>query len=195
MTHHGQAFIRIIFTSPPQRVLRGSFLGTSCQSRDRVPFVYGILVNTDMGNPTTPVGMPPLSRASPKRPQGGLLVFNLFITRPRPAPFFQSQSNPKWPASWHDTPGQYIECTCKLTININIMTNNIRIFNHLSNNATIHPTYCDYAQQVLILLTGLHDETNKHDNTKTHSWSLRRSQPDNSCPTQHNDLTTILSAI
>ena len=26
------------------------------------------------------------------------------------------QSNPAWPTSWHDTPGQYIECTCKLTI-------------------------------------------------------------------------------
>ena len=26
------------------------------------------------------------------------------------------QSNLAWPANWHDTPGQYIECTCKLTI-------------------------------------------------------------------------------
>ena len=26
-------------------------------------------------------------------------------------------SNQARPANWHDTPGQYIECTCKLTIN------------------------------------------------------------------------------
>ena len=48
-----------------------------------------------------------------------------------------------------------------------MMTDNMTIFNHLSNNATIHPTYCDYAQQVLILLTVLPDVTNKHDNTKS----------------------------
>ena len=36
-----------------------------------------------------------------------------------------------FPEIWHDTPGQYIEYTCKLTTSINIMTNNIRIFNQL----------------------------------------------------------------
>ena len=29
------------------------------------------------------------------------------------------------PESWHDTQGQYIECTCKLTTNISTMTDNI----------------------------------------------------------------------
>ena len=53
-SHYSQAFIRIIFTFPPQHVLRGGFLGTSCQSKDRVPFIYGILINTDVGNPTAP---------------------------------------------------------------------------------------------------------------------------------------------
>ena len=47
-----------------------------------------------------------------------------------------------------------------------MMTDNIMIFNQLNNNATIYPTCCDYAQQVLILLTGLPDVTNKHNNTK-----------------------------
>ena len=36
-----------------------------------------------------------------------------------------------FPEIWHDTPGQYIECTCKLTTCIIIMTNNIMIFNQL----------------------------------------------------------------
>ena len=62
-----------------------------------------------------------------------------------------------FPEIWHDTPGQYIECTCKLTISINIMTNNIMIFNQLSNNATIYPTCCDYAQLVLVPQTCLPD--------------------------------------
>ena len=48
-------FTRIVFTFPPQHVLRGGFLGTSCQSRDRVPSFYGILINTDVGNPTAPL--------------------------------------------------------------------------------------------------------------------------------------------
>ena len=43
----------------------------------------GILINTGVGNPTVPVGTSPLSKASPKRSWGGLLVFNLFIKRPR----------------------------------------------------------------------------------------------------------------
>mgnify|MGYP006990329045 CR=1 FL=1 len=89
-----------------------------------------------------------------------------------------------FPEIWHDTPSQYIECTCKLNCNINfdplasikrlfsvprccvlpedmvsglamhgkpialsinIMTNNIMIFNQLFNNATIYPTCCDHA--------------------------------------------------
>ena len=38
-----------------------------------------------------------------------------------------------FPESWHDTPGQYIECTCKLTTSINIMTSNIMILSILSS--------------------------------------------------------------
>ena len=57
MRHHttGKSFTRIVFTFPPQCVLRDGFLGTSCQSRDRVPPFYGILINTDVGNPTAPL--------------------------------------------------------------------------------------------------------------------------------------------
>ena len=57
MRHHTttKSFTRIVFTFPPQHVLRGGFLGTSCQSRDRVPPFYRILINTDVGNPTVPL--------------------------------------------------------------------------------------------------------------------------------------------
>ena len=57
MRHHttAKSFTRIVFTFPPQHVLRGGFLGTSCQSRDRVPPFYGILINTDVDNPTAPL--------------------------------------------------------------------------------------------------------------------------------------------
>ena len=43
MCHHttAKSFTRIVFTFPPQHVLRGGFLGMSCQSRDRVPFFTG----------------------------------------------------------------------------------------------------------------------------------------------------------
>ena len=43
----------------------------------------GILTNTGVGNPIVHVGMSPQSKVSPKRSRGGLLVFNLFIKRPR----------------------------------------------------------------------------------------------------------------
>ena len=36
-----------------------------------------------------------------------------------------------FPEIWHNTPGQYIECTCKLTANRTIMTNNIMTFNQV----------------------------------------------------------------
>ena len=77
--HHttAKSFTQIIFTLPPQRVLRCSFLGTSCQSRDRVPPFYGILINTDVGNPIVPVSMFSRLKASPNRLWGGLLVFDL----------------------------------------------------------------------------------------------------------------------
>ena len=64
-SHYVQAFIRIVFTFPPQRVLRGGFLGTSCQSRDRVPPFYEILINMDVGNPIVPVSMFPRLKRVP----------------------------------------------------------------------------------------------------------------------------------
>ena len=36
------------------------------------------------------------------------------------------------PESWHNTPSQYIECTCKLTTNISTMTNNIMTINQVN---------------------------------------------------------------
>ena len=50
----------------------------------------GILINTDVGNPTAPVATPPPSKAGSKRSRGRLLVFSLFIMRPRPVLFLQS---------------------------------------------------------------------------------------------------------
>ena len=118
-------------------------------------------------------------------------------------------------------PGQYIECTCKLATGIIIMTNNIMIFNQLLKMQHYMQTCCEHAQHVLILPTCLPDVTNKHDITKTYSWSLRRSPPDHLMardpyddhnptnswpviltaittwpilgPTQHDGLTAILS--
>ena len=49
----------------------------------------GILINTDVGNPTAPVATPPPSKAGSKRSRGRLLVFSLFIMRPRPVLFLQ----------------------------------------------------------------------------------------------------------
>ena len=37
------------------------------------------------------------------------------------------------PEIWHNTPSQYIECTCKLITNISTMTNNIMIFKQISS--------------------------------------------------------------
>src|SRR3954468_2533768 len=86
-SHYGQAFIRIVFTPLPQRVLRGGFLGTSFQSRDRVPFIYGILINTDVGNPVMLVGIFSRSMASPKTVTGRALGIQPLIKRPRPYSF------------------------------------------------------------------------------------------------------------
>ena len=41
------------------------------------------------------------------------------------------------PESWHNTPGQYIECTCKLTTNISTMTDNIITFNQINAKARV----------------------------------------------------------
>ena len=39
--------------------LRGGFIGTSRQSRDRVPLITGFSINMGVRNPTTTVGMTP----------------------------------------------------------------------------------------------------------------------------------------
>jgi len=53
------------------------------------------------------------------------------------------------PESWHDTPGQYIECTCKLTTNISTMTDNIMIINQvkLMQEITTNAKLCKATKQ------------------------------------------------
>ena len=46
------------------------------------------------------------------------------------------------PESWHNTPGQYIECTCKLTTNISMMTDNIMIINQVKSMQEILQMQC-----------------------------------------------------
>ena len=67
----------------------------------------GIPINTDMGNPTAPVATPPPSKAGSKRSRGQLLVFFLFIMRPRPVLFLQS-SIESAPRSEFQHPGLHI---------------------------------------------------------------------------------------
>ena len=77
------------------------YCSTSARSAKRFPWhvlskqrscspYSGIPINTDVGNPTMPVATPPLSKVSPKRSRGWLLVFSLFIMRPRLVSFLQS---------------------------------------------------------------------------------------------------------
>ena len=47
------------FPAPPQLASRGSFIGMSCQSRDRVPLIAGSLINMGVCDPTATVGMTP----------------------------------------------------------------------------------------------------------------------------------------
>ena len=65
----------------------------------------GIPINTDVGNPTVPVAMPPPSMVSSKQSRGRLLVFSLFIMRPRLVSFIQSsiESTPR-PEFQHPEP-------------------------------------------------------------------------------------------
>ena len=50
---------------------------------------------------------------------------------------------------WHNTLGQYIECTCKLTANRTIMTNNIMIINQvkLMEEITTNAKLCKATKQ------------------------------------------------
>src|SRR3954469_24839168 len=67
-----------IFIVSPQHVQRGGFLGTSCRSRDRVPPFNGILINTDVGNPTAPFTMALERQASFMRQVGPHNGINLY---------------------------------------------------------------------------------------------------------------------
>ena len=80
-----------------------------------------------------------------------------------------------FPEIWHNTPGQYIECTCKLIANITIMTNNIMTFNQVKckqHHAThaVKPKLCIESlglsyQQVASQLNSGHDAP-----LMDHSW-------------------------
>jgi hypothetical protein len=43
-----------------------------------------------------------------------------------------------FPEIWHDTPGQYIECTCKLTTSISMMANNIMTIKQVKCNTSTY---------------------------------------------------------
>ena len=79
---HGQAFIRIILLSLLSAFSEAVSLARLVKAEIVSPYSR-ILINTGVGNPTVPVGTSPLSKASPERSRGRLLVFNLFIKRPR----------------------------------------------------------------------------------------------------------------
>ena len=81
-SRHGQAFIRIILLFHLSAFSEAVSLARLVKAEIVSPY-SGNLINTGVGNPIVPVGMYPRSKASPKRSRGGLLVFNLFIKRPR----------------------------------------------------------------------------------------------------------------
>ena len=93
---HGQAFIRIILLFHLSVFSEAVSLAHLVKAEIVSPY-SGILINTDVGNPTAPVATPPPSEASSKRSRGRLLVFFLFIMRPRPVLFlqFSIQSAPR----------------------------------------------------------------------------------------------------
>ncbi len=79
-------------------------------------------------------------------------------------------------------PGQYIECTCKLTTSIIMMTNNIMIFNQLLLMQHYMSTCYDQARTSLRTAYQLWSSLDHKHTTivvflKNNSWSLRRSQP------------------
>ena len=61
----------------------------------------GIPINTNVGNPTVPVATPPPSKVSSKRLRGRLLVFSLFIMRPRLVSFLQYSIESAPPSEFH----------------------------------------------------------------------------------------------
>ena len=101
---------------PPSLYLNSFYYTTSARLAKRFPWhvlskqrscspYSGILINTCMGNPTVPVATPPLSKVSPKRSRGRLLVFSLFIMKPSLVSFLQSsiESTPR-PEFQHPEP-------------------------------------------------------------------------------------------
>ena len=86
---HSQAFIRIVLLSHLSAFSEAVSLARLVKAEIVSPY-SGILINTDVGNPTAPVATPPPSEASSKRSRGRLLVFYPFIMRPRPVSFLQS---------------------------------------------------------------------------------------------------------
>ena len=89
-------------------------------------------------------------------------------------------------------PGQYIECSCKLTTSIIIMTNNIMIFNQLLIMQYYMSTCCDQARTSLRTAYQLWSSLDHKHTTivvflKNNSWSLRRSQPLISSSKYHRD--------
>ena len=57
--HRGLVQHEPAFLAPPRLALRGGFIGTSCQSRDRVPLITGSFINMGVCDPTATVGMTP----------------------------------------------------------------------------------------------------------------------------------------
>ena len=52
-SYHGPVLIRTVFLNQLLHILRGGFLGTLVEAEIVSPY-HGILINTDVGNPTTP---------------------------------------------------------------------------------------------------------------------------------------------
>ena len=76
MTHHGQAFIRVILL-PHLSVFSEAVSLARLVKAEIVSPYSRILINTSVGNPIVPVSMFSQLKASPKWLRGGLLVFNL----------------------------------------------------------------------------------------------------------------------
>ena len=55
--HRGLVQHEPAFPAPPRLELRDDFIGTSCQSRDRVPLITGSFINMGVCDPTVTVGM------------------------------------------------------------------------------------------------------------------------------------------
>ena len=70
--HHttAKSFTRIVFTFPPQHVFARQFPWNVLSKQRSCAPLYGILINTDVGNPTTPLIAALGRKASFTRPVG-----------------------------------------------------------------------------------------------------------------------------